>query len=238
MSDTDFFDDDLVKRPNGRSSFSHTRETGSVGPYNDSVGNPVSDLNLTRMAKQREDRNIQLSSVAHDLEQLRRRQSDLERERQLLESLTRKQDDYERGKAEVLDRLNQSVIALEKQEARAVRQVEVFSSTRQRFLALLKELEGIDDSAWTEQNLREELSRAVAVIESARQEYTKGMATVDATSGEPIGVPELMPSGSVLNPEKADNFVFWLKAGMAFMIPLGVLIIIVGLVAAWIARGH
>ena len=130
-------------------------------------------------------------------------------------------------------------MTLERQEARAVRQTEVFSGTRQRFVALLKELESIDEGTWPDQTFREELSRALAVTENARQEFNKAMATVETAGGEPLPVAEVaLPGRSLLAPEQVGSFRFWVKVGFAAMLPLGVLIVLVGVIAAWIARGH
>lgn len=242
MNDTDFFDDDLMQRRNpARSSPVPARESGAGATYDEIPVRPISDLNLTRMARHREEVNTRVASTVKTMEQYRRRQAELEREKQALEELSRKQDDYERGRAEMRDRLNQSIVGLEKQETRAARAAEICSATRKRFNVLLVELDGIHDEAWTEDNFRDELNKAVAIIENVRQEYNAAVTNVEATSGERI--PSIESSLTAIAPRASaeaipGGFTTWLKIGFAVMLPLGVLLLIVGLVALLLSRGH
>ena len=78
MSDTDFFDSDLGRRSNvSRQNLAgQARESGSGAHYDEIPVRPVSELNLTRLARQREQIHAQVSGQAKEIEQLRRRQSE------------------------------------------------------------------------------------------------------------------------------------------------------------------
>jgi hypothetical protein len=238
MTDTDFFDDDLTHK---RTVTRQARETGSGVHYDELPPRAVSDLNLTRMARHREEVSGRVSNVMKELELNRRKQTDLEHEKQSLEELSRKQNDYERGRNELRDALGQNIIMLEKQETQAVRLTELYASTRQRFSELLKEIENIAEEKWADDNFRDELNRASALIENARMEYNKARATLAAVSGEQTAVlsaPVASSAPQTGAPLSAGGFLAWLKIGTALVLPLGVLILAVAIVVYLIARGH
>jgi len=237
MSDTDFFDTDLSRQRanvSRQSLAGQARESGTGVHYDEIPVRPVSELNLTRLARQREQINAQVSGQAKEIEQLKRRQTEIERQRQEADETLHKQDTYERGRGEMIDRFNQSVIALEKQENRATRMAQLYANTRQQFNALRREVEAIDLENSAEGSLRDELGKAVAVIESARLEYNKLLAVVEASEAELGAAPA--PKMATLEPaltidnEPERDFVGWMKIGVALTLPLGVLIILLGIV--------
>jgi hypothetical protein len=234
MSGTDFFDDDLGQRRSAIRTTSMGQGTDIVAPKHDEVPvRPISDLNLTRMARHREEVNAQVAGAKLEIEKLRRKQSDLEREKQTLEDLSDKQDRYERGKQEMIDRLAESLVSLEKLADRASRQVEVYSGTRKRFGDMLAELQGLSDAGWTDENLREELNKAVVLIDNLRQEFVKSQASVEAAGGPPTLFDEerlRAVAGPTVAEEAPRAFGSWMKIGLAVSLPLMVLLLIVVIV--------
>jgi hypothetical protein len=80
---TDFFDDDLSQRRGAVKATAVGQGVDIVGTvkHDEIPVRPISDLNLTRMAKHREEVNTQVASAKLEIERLRRKQTDLERER-------------------------------------------------------------------------------------------------------------------------------------------------------------
>ncbi len=237
MGTTDFFDMDLQRRGSAK---------GGLGQATDVVGNlkpdelparPLSDLNLTRMARHREEVNTQVATAKVEIERLRRRQGDLEREKQSLEDLMDKQDQYERGKQEMIQRLSESVVSLEKLEENAARQTEIYSSLRARFGQYVEELHGLNDAAWSDDAFREELNKAVVQIDAIRKEFVKGQAAVEAVGGPVKLFDEARPRPAVVeaDTEPARGFLGWVKIGIAVSAPL-ILTIIVALIILMAGR--
>jgi chromosome segregation ATPase len=210
------------------------RESGTGVHYDEIPVRPVSELNLTRLARQREQINAQASGQAKEIEQLKRRQTEIERQREAADETLRKQEAYERGRGEMIDRFNQSVIALEKQENRATRMAQLYMNTRQQFNALRREVEAIDLENCADNTLRDELGKAVAVIESSRLEYNKLLSVVEASEAELGAVPAAkmaaMESALTIDDEPERDFIGWMKIGVALTLPLGVLVILLGIV--------
>jgi hypothetical protein len=222
---TDFFDDDLGQR---RGAI----KTASLGTGGDGIGNlksedtpvrPISDLNLTRMARHREEVNTQMVSAKLHIERLKQKQGEMEREKHMLEDMLEKQDQYERGKQEMVDRLTESMVSLQKMGEHAARQVEIYWATRERFSAALEELQKINDSEWADESFRDELNKAVASIDSIRNDFVKAQATVEAVGG-PVQLFDehhvKTAHGSRDEFLEEKGFGHWFKVGLAASIPL------------------
>ena len=236
MSNTDFFDDDLVKQRD-------VAKRIKLGPGDEPVGTvgdiqssdevpvrPVSDFNLTRMAKHKQDVDEQVVTAMQELERLRARQENLEKEKRDLEEIRRKQEEYEGGKREMVERLNQSLLTLEKDELQASRLAELLGATRKRFKALLADVQGLNDEAWPEEHFRDELNKALAVLEDARMEYNKSMTRIDTLGGTgKTGGSEHPPvifEEGRFHTEAEKSFGHWIKVGFAVSLPLMVVIIV------------
>jgi len=229
MGGTDFFDNDLVQRRGAIKSTSLGQGTDVVAPKTDDMSvRPLSDLNLTRMARHKEEVNTQVATAKGEIERLKRRQGDLEREKQTLEDLMEKQEQYERGKQEMIDKLTESLVSLERLEDAAARQVEIYSSTRQRFGDYVEELHRMNDSEWTDESLREELNKAVVQIDTVRKEFVKAQAAVEAAGGPPKLFDESRTRLPGIDSEDVEpkGFATWLKIGFAVSLPLIVIIVI------------
>lgn len=233
---TDFFDEDLAQRRGAVKSTS--LGSGPDGMINlkteDAAGRPLSDLSLTRMARHREEINTQKASAKLHIERLKQKQSEMEREEQMLADLLEKQDQYERGKLEMQDRLAESLVSLQKLGDHAARQVEVYFTTRDRLAADLEELQKINDSDWADESFREELNKAVVQIDSIRSDFVKAQATIEAVGG-PVKLfdERVRKAASVEDDEfapAAEGFGHWLKVGFAVTLPLMVIIVVAVLV--------
>jgi len=227
MASTDFFDDDLVKHRASPKRFKAgpgdepaTAPPGST----EAPPRPVSDFNLTRMARHKDQMEESMAMAAQELERLKQRQQNLEREKQHLENLRNRQSEYERGKREMLEHLNQSLISLEKEELNAEKLLEMVTSTRQRCRTWLAELESLDEESWPEEQFREELAKSLAKIEDIRMEYNKALAKIEALSKEEkkatSGYQPVIFDESRQMAMEEKGFGHWLKVGFAVSLPL------------------
>lgn len=232
MAGTDFYDDDLAQRDAPRRPVVAATEEDRTIPE---LQRPVGDLNLARMARHREEIERQVAESVHELDRLRIRQDEVERKRKELEEQRQKQDEYERGRRELSDRLNQSLIMMEKEEVKSERLLEVLRNSRARFKDALAEIESIDDSSWAEEEVREELNRALTILDEARVAYNKTVAKIEALMGDDRAVP--VDARGMLFRDGAGSagdrsFATWLWIGFAASLPL---ILVSLLIAAGIA---
>lgn len=240
MADTDFFDDDLIKQrdsarriklgPGDEPAVPLTEQPSDEVPVR-----PIADFNLTRMARFKQDMGEKSAQATQDIERLRQRQEEIEREKHDMDDLRRKTEEYERGKRDMLERFGQSVVTLEKEELQAEKLSELLASIRKRFKMMMAELQDLNEESWPEDSYRDELTRALSILENARQEYNKSMSRLDAIQGEK-GAPAGGPHAPVTFedrhsfPEIEHPFGYWIKIGLAVSLPLIVFIVILAAV--------
>jgi len=247
MPNTDFFDDDLIRQRDAPKRI-------KMGPADDPVeslgegmtpdeapARAIGELNLTRMARHRQQADEQATTAMQELERLKKRQEQLEHEKRDLEEFRRKHDEFDRGRREMLDHLRRNLITLERQEVEAGRLTELLGATRKRFKGLLGEIESIDPESWPEDKIREELNRNLGLIEDARMEYNKATAKIEAVKGDEKTAPA--PRSAVLFEEHSSSheiekpFGYWLKVGVAISLPFVITAVILAVVY-FVARSN
>ncbi|MGA1193831.1 MAG: hypothetical protein ACO398_03130 [Kiritimatiellia bacterium] len=234
----DFYDDDLIRQrdratrikmgPGDEPASDRDPPSGD-----DALSRGASELNLTRMARHKQDVDTQATRAMQELEVLRKRQEQLELEKRDLEEFKRKSDEFERGKRDMMAALKRSLTSIERDEMEAQRMLELLESNRSRFKSMLADLDEIDEQSWNDENIRVELARGLGVIEDARLEYNKALAKIEAikserSSGKPA---ESASSPMMFEDDQAlmsaeKPFAYWLKAGAGFSLPLIVTLII------------
>lgn len=226
---TDFFDDDLVREREAALKIKLDGESGgakrdgNIPSSRDLPNRAVSDLTLTHLARHKQEVNEQMVDKAQELDRLRARQEELERERRLLEELRKKQDAFETGRRELKERLGESLVRLEKDQLQAERLGQLVGETRRTFRARLDEVVALDADNWTEDNLLDELNKALALLDDVRTEYNQAVAKLDAV--RPAAGAAARPLAFAEEPAPAataaaQGFGYWLRAGLAFSLPL------------------
>ncbi len=232
MSNTDFIDDDLIQRRDAvkevKMGPAHQGVAGSAIPRGESV--PTGDLNLTPLARRKEEINSQVATKLDELERLRARQEALEREKASLESMRSNQEKYEAGKREMIEHLEKSLVTLEREEIILNQRLELLTETDKRFKELLAEMRSFTDEKWPtdSESLREELARTLVIIDNARKEYNKAFARIEALrESHNIGgiAPPVLPNEHASAGAPCAGFADWLKIGLAVSLPVVVVLL-------------
>ncbi len=187
-----------------------------------------SEVARGRLDRHRSDLSHQVGGAAGEIERLRLKQAELEREKQELQQLARKQDEYERGKREMLEKLARSVVLLDKEREQAVRVAALLAETRERFSEQLTSLERIREEEWADGSFAEELESGLAEVEAAKTMYKKALARIEASSWHKSagsGTVALDPAAGAGAAPWPRSFGFWLKIGLAFSLPLAAVLI-------------
>jgi hypothetical protein len=101
--------------------------------------------------------------------------------------------------------------------------LELVSVLKQKFKDTLSELRAIHEADWTDETFQMELNKSIVIVEEAQSLYRKAMAKVDAAKWQK---PDVEPSEKgfvgrfVAGEGEAHQFVYWLKMGLAFSLPL------------------
>ena len=242
---TDFFDDDLVREREAALKIKLDAESGG-GPRDghipssrDLPNRPISDLTLTHLARHKQEVTEQMVDKAQELDRLRARQEELEKERRALEEMRQKQEAFDAGRRELKERLGESLVRMEKDQLQAERFAQMLDELRRALRARLDEVAALNEAEWTDDHLLEELNQALATLEDVRSDYNQAMAKLDAvrpqgTAGAPAAArPLTFAAGPGPAPENAPGFGYWLRAGWAFTLPL--MALLVALLLAWMA---
>lgn len=153
---SDFVDNDLL-RP---------------APAEPAAGKAAGDALLYERLKRRVEDDE--SRASDELERIRKRSEEVERQRQALRALRGKQADFDRSYRELSERVKRHIVLLKGEEEQASRAATVCHETRHRFESLAEELDRIDPESWTEASLETDLTQALAQVESARAVFRKG----------------------------------------------------------------
>lgn len=238
MADTDFFDDDLIKQRDSAKRIKLGPGDEPAVPMGEPASDevpvrPITDFNLTRMARFKQDMGERSAQASQDIERLRQRQEEIEREKHDTDDLRRKTEEYERGKRDMLERFGQSLVTLEKEELQAEKLSELLAAVRKRFKMMAAELQDLNEEAWPDESYRDELTRALSILENARQEYNKSMSRLDAIQGEK-GAPAEHPQVTFEDhhgfADVERSFGYWIKVGLGVSLPLIVFILILAAV--------
>ena len=183
------------------------------------------------------------------LSMLRAEAEALEREKQQMEELSRKQREFMGGRTEMAEKLNRSITMLDRESYEAQKRVEQLLVIKDSFQQHLEMLGSLNPEEWNSQDLQHDLSRAIGVIEDAREEYAKSMARVQLLTSAPsaaapaAAVAVAQPARDYSSPASRNSsggglpieisreaFRTWAFCGAAFSLPIIVLAVLYMLV--------
>jgi len=174
--------------------------------------------------------------TAGNISFLKKKQEELARRKAELEELKRQREELEVLKREALTNLERGIAILDKEESELTRTNTMVKATRQEFEKIIAEVRGIREEAWAEEDLKGELSRALAVVAKAKREYTAARGKVDALSTR--GLEEgRAPAGrsAIPAPVPAADSGDLLKKGFLFFLPAALLALLVAVIARLLA---
>jgi hypothetical protein len=86
---------------------------------------------------------------------------------------------------------------------------------------MMTEIERIDETSWSDEQLQDELEQSQLVVDSIRVECSKALAKIDAVVAEGRPAPvESHDTEDLPTPSSPPGFGYWLKVGLALAIPL------------------
>lgn len=216
---SDFVDNDLL-RP---------------APAEPAAGKAAGDALLYERLKRRVEDDE--SRASDELERIRKRSEEVERQRQALRALRGKQADFDRSYRELSERVKRHIVLLKGEEEQASRAATVCHETRHRFESLAEELDRIDPESWTEASLETDLTQALAQVESARAVFRKGVDRVAALGWRPDEARAPQGDDALTETGTAPRrFADWLKIGCALALPMAVVLTVLLGVYLWVTR--
>lgn len=177
----------------------------------------------------------QVQKAQEQLVQLKRQQELIEKQKRELEELSKRQELLQHGKAEMTEKFTRALVILERETYETQKRVEQLKATHSAFSQHLAALESINPKNWENADINKELNKALSAVDDARAEYAQSRTRINAESSVDVLEPapgaagkEGYAEGYVDVPD--HDFVYWLRNGFAFTLPLLVLGIIILLV--------
>ena len=179
-----------------------------------------------------EDLGEEVQKTNTELEKLKRQLEDIEKQKSRLEELKRRQDELENGRIDMTDKLTRSLVTVQREIDESQKRLEQLNQIFNSFTQHLRYIESINAKSWGSSELPKELSKALSAVEDARSDYSKALPkiSIDAPTEAASSVAGY-ESGYEYAEEK--NFMYWLKSGVAFTLPLWVIGILGLLVWIW-----
>ncbi|MDD5482881.1 MAG: hypothetical protein PHP98_04440 [Kiritimatiellae bacterium] len=227
MGNTDFIDDDLIQRRDQvkEVKMGPGRDVPAASAIPNTEAVPAEELNLTPLAKRKEEINSKMATKLDELERLRARQNALEQEKTALEHLRSGQEKYEAGKREMIDNLEKSLVLMEREDVVLNQRLALLTDTAGHFKEMLKELRGFNEERWPTDSagLRDELNRTLTIIDNVRKEYNLSCARLEAAKeagNQDALSSQLLLEESLAAAKRPRSFGDWFKVGFAVSLPL------------------
>lgn len=156
-----------------------------------------------------------------ELDELRRKQEQIEKEKLRLEDLSRRQEELETGRTSLIEKLERSLAAIQRETEENNQRLEQLQVIGRNFRDHLRTLQEIHPHSWTASEAPKEISKSNAALEEAKADFNKAQARIM------IEAPDSSTASEILDYEEEaaaeHSFGYWLKSGFAFTLPLQIL---------------
>lgn len=170
--------------------------------------------------------NRQLQQAETQLQKLQLQREEIERKRLEAEEVTHRRQDFLDGQIELLERLDQSVHAVDREIFEARQGLKELEEARKTFASHLQTLQGIDPRKWKKTKLSEEVEFAMEILERCESDFEEIAANI--SEGRRRGFLATHKTAS------NESFSHTLRQGFAFNLP----IIILGSIALIVFLGR
>jgi len=172
----------------------------------------------------------QLASAQIQLKELKKQEEEIEKQKAELEHLRQMQSSFNRGKVEMTDNLQHAITLLERERLDAEQRILQYTRAQSIFNRTLEEISSLspDDSDRIE--LHSQLEVAANVIDDAREEYVRTLKHLDSLNSSDELSENETNSNLNVSSKSHTSFLYWLRSGFAFSLPLIVFSVVAYLV--------
>lgn len=186
---------------------------------------PQEDYELSEDEVSPEHLDSQVQKAQEQLLSLKRQQDVIERQKRELEELSRRQEQLQTGRAEMIDKLTRALVIVEREEFETQRRAQMLSGIKESFTLHLQYFESLDLKGVEGQDLSKELTRALSALDDAKAEYSRTIPRIASPESDGAEIASELGHSNYGTEPGGRDFNYWLKAGLAFTLPL----VIVGL---------
>lgn len=161
--------------------------------------------------------NRQLQQAETQLQKLQLQREEIERKRMEAEEITNQRQDFVDGQIELLERLDHSVQAVDREIFDSRQELKQLEEARKTFATHLQTLQGIDPRKWKKTKMPEEVQNAMDILESCENDFEEIASEIG----------DGRRRGFLSKPKTTqDSFSNTLRQGFAFNLPIIVISVI------------
>ena len=173
-----------------------------------------------------EDFTGKLQDAQNQLEMLQQQQQEVERQKHELQELNEAKDEFLHGQVDLHERLSTAVTAMDREIFAAKQELEELEQARICFADHLEKINALNPDGWNNESLRQDLARAISVLDLAEDEYEQAVAHFSGGRSASVFGGSTKPKRAASTSTDSE-FVTMLRNGLAFNLP----VILLGAVA-------
>lgn len=179
------------------------------------LNSPVMSADVTSA-----DYESKLAATQQQLEQLQQQQEMVRRQKEELEQLTQRKTDLIEDQISLSERLTGALTAIDRQLFDMRQEMEDLEQTRKCFAEHQQRIDVINPEAWSREELKHELDRAVSVVDHAEDEYEEALTYFENTSHASIFGNRTKKRTKAVKSASSSEFASMFKQGLAFNLPI------------------
>ena len=178
-----------------------------------------------------EDFEDQVHVAQEQLAELREKQELLERQKTELEELSQQKEEFTEGRARIIEDLKSYVSGLESEAGEAQRLADECLDNKEIFEHHMRTVQCLRPESWARADLKGELSRAISYIDLAEEDIAKVSPLLNSLGGKKK-IFKTAAAAATTSTSSSQPFSYWLKAGLAFTIPIMIFAVIMSVMMA------
>ncbi len=174
----------------------------------------------------------EVQHLIRDKNLIDRRLTEAERRQRELNELRKKHYEFRDGYQKINEKILQDIVKVEARAQELDNEREAINIILRNYEQQKQQLDSIDEKSWTAENLRDELNRAMAILEEAKAVCANADAQIHAwnSSRQPTAHTMIHTQDPSTSPLRPPSFAKLLLTGLAYTLPLILTIILVTLI--------
>lgn len=207
-----------------KKSTSHTGASSLADPEDElMIFEDADEFMSGRSSAPIEEVHTKVKAATEELLQLKLRQEEIERTKQMLEFISQKQVRFANGKRDLLEKMNRAVVSIERELYSTQKLVEELNTTQDAFARHIEVLKSLQPEKWSREEVEEQLDCALSAVDDAEDDYVKSMRRL--TSLRPADpLPDETPAAAAVqnHPVIAEEETMQelLRRGFGLSLPL------------------
>lgn len=171
-------------------------------------------------------------------ELLRLRHALLEKERETnhLELRKEREERFNTGRREMCEKFSRWLVRLERELYNSQKAIEEITVAKDLFERHQTRLRGLQPEGWNRSNIDAELDEALGSVEDAEDEFAKTVRRLTAVIPQDTPTQAAPAAQAAVQPVLTDDFARNMRRGLAFTLPLGLMVLVSMIVARILFR--